>query len=326
MPEAKISQIFAFANADVPARVRARETRLDDTSAAEMTRFYTKATVPQAEQAMATEIFTYIRAWNWVETHRLRVCFTKCFGGQFRWLDTPASIEESSEALRRALDNGTPAAHDLPVVSRELPLAEQLLSPQARDALTALKDNAHECQNLDSDGFLALLNASPTPIYAPPTRTVALHEEVLSPQVQDELTAIARGTRSEPEDSDAMLAILNAGNSAATEDDDDDDGASLFRDLEAHLADLDNLYGPSDGVEADLIAAGYLHQASRRSEVARRRMVLEGDEASEFDRSDRAFIFQMNKYHCKTLCTTLFQLPLRLWSYLLRLELWSLRP
>ncbi|KAJ6470206.1 hypothetical protein C8R47DRAFT_759475 [Mycena vitilis] len=193
MTEAKVSQIFAHMNVKAPARVLAREARLDNTSTRATTRFRTATTMPLREQTFAA------------------LC--------------------SGVGLHLAFDSPT-VAHDPPIASRHLPLAAQLMTPQARDALIALREKALDCPNLASDNTLAALNASPVPIpvEVQSTRTAALQEHLSS----QGLVGILR--RTQPH-SDVLLAILNAKTPGAVEEDLETD--------------------EDDKVEADLSAAGH---------------------------------------------------------------------
>ncbi|KAJ6470194.1 hypothetical protein C8R47DRAFT_1298697 [Mycena vitilis] len=250
MTEAKVSQIFAHMNVKAPARVLAREACLDNTSTRATTRFRTATTMPPREQMLAA------------------LC--------------------SVVGLHLAFDSPT-VAHDPPIASRHLPLAAQLMTPQARDALIALREKALDCPNLASDNTLAVLNASPVPIpvEVQSTRTAALQEHLSS----QGLVGILR--RTQPH-SDVLLAILNAKNPGAVEEDletdgrarrdrarhtqtidedvetgdaYEDDGASLFCEADAELANPDNWhesFDSSNESDADEMPADVFPSASMR--------------------------------------------------------------
>ncbi|KAJ7630032.1 hypothetical protein DFH06DRAFT_1224704 [Mycena polygramma] len=205
-----------------------------------MARLLTEADIRRVEQDTTSARTS--RVDNWVQNIRLHAFTAKCLRAG-KWF---ATVEDSSAPSRRAIDDVTSVASATPDARAQRSLARQLFTPQALDALTALKDNMHESMNLDSDKVLAILNASAVPVVERPTHTPPM-ESLLTQQAKDELTAIARGTRPAPEDSDAMLALLNAGNpaaaAAATEEDEVDgcdDGASIVTSAASTSAESDD--------------------------------------------------------------------------------------
>ncbi|KAJ6464271.1 hypothetical protein C8R47DRAFT_71109 [Mycena vitilis] len=248
------SKLIDLVRTEIPTLGSGGEARTRSTSTPEMTRLLMEATIRRLEQD-TTSTHTS-RMDKWVQNVRLNAFTAKCLRGKWYVPETP------SAASRRAIDvPQTSVASATADARAQRALAHELFTPQALDALAALEDNVHESKNLDSDKVLAILNASAVPVVERPTHTPPM-ESLLSQQAKDELDAIARGTRPAPEDSDAMLAILNAGNpvaaAVATEQDEVDDGASIVTSagstsVESDDADVANAawYDTSDDDDTD---------------------------------------------------------------------------
>ncbi|KAF8217516.1 hypothetical protein K438DRAFT_2036949 [Mycena galopus ATCC 62051] len=160
------------------------------------------------------------RTAKWVADAQLVQWVTEQLGGTWPSSNHNATSDDKALTLEPPQHLKQPV---LPAREKEnipddacMPLAMQLLSPQALDGLTALVDDEITLHKewhdgapttvVASDVFLDLLNARPQA-----ARDVGGHAEwgsLLSPRAQSELSAIAQGTRKAP-NSQELLDILN---------------------------------------------------------------------------------------------------------------------
>ncbi|KAJ7670373.1 hypothetical protein B0H17DRAFT_1246121 [Mycena rosella] len=156
------------------------------------------------------------RTAQWVENERLIQSVTTELGGTWptRELEAgkrTATIGQSAREDAFGGVTGTLAAREnVPGMEGER-LTREVLSPQARDAITALGQDETP---VDSDVVLRILNARAVPETCLPNSVILteVHETVawealLSPQAQAALDALAREGR--VVDADEMLSILN---------------------------------------------------------------------------------------------------------------------
>ncbi|KAJ7484256.1 hypothetical protein FB451DRAFT_1231905 [Mycena latifolia] len=190
------------------------------TFAPEVTRLFATATpgLLASTGQLAPPCHSIDQTSLWIENAALNNWMTQQLGGTWPNRAPVSTIGQDATIWPRTLSGriNTPQL----AVKENVPAVESLvfevLSPQARDALTVLSRKEVGALALDSDDMLGVLNARPIPEMCLPQSTILTEgertvawESLLSPRAQEALTVLAQQTDTAVVDSDALLAILN---------------------------------------------------------------------------------------------------------------------